>query len=372
MSSKFKDELAQINWTQFNWLAGLRRTPGIIILLVTGAMLHQVAAGVLAAATALLVGFAASRQLRGSRLLAMGVTVALMAICAVIGTLAGNNYAVTLAATAVGGFICGLLALASEDAGWIAMQGVIAFITGGYFAGLWTHALERAGCILIGGLTQIFCLLMIWRLEHISTFGDETALTAKRGSSTSKKWFSIFNDMTKSKVGLKFGLRVAITLALAVELDHLLKLKSGYWLPMTTLIVLKPDFTRTYTGGIQRVAGTITGVILASLVTHIFHPSNDILLALVIISAWGSFSFQKVNPVIFSAALTFFVVLLIALTGLPESTVTWHRLIYTFLGCVLALTSHFLGFFVIHRSAPQVAKRLGNPAAVKPDTNISH
>jgi hypothetical protein len=364
MPSKFQVELALINWTQFNWRAGLYRLSGIILLLGTGAMLHQVAAGVLAAATALLVGFAASRQLRASRLLAMGVTVALMAACAFSGTLAGNNYAVSLTVAAGGGFVCGLLSLASEDAGWVAMQGVIAFITGAYFAGGWAHAAQRAGCVLVGGLIQIICLLIIWRLAHISRFGPENGPAAKRAEA--KHWLNIFQEIIQSKVGWRFGLRVAITLGLAVELDHLLQLKSGYWLPMTTLIVLKPDFIRTYTGGIQRVAGTLTGVILASLVAHFFHPSNEVVFALVILSAWAAFSFQKVNPVIFSAALTFFVVLLIALTGLPESTVTWHRLIYTFLGCVLALTSHFLGFFVIHRSAPQAAKHLGNAAMIRP------
>jgi len=252
--------------------------------------------------------------------------------------------------------MCGLFSLASEDAGWVAMQGVIAFIIGSSFAGFWSHALERAGCILIGGLTQSFCILIIWRLENISRFGEEAGLVAGKTGSNSKNWFNIFNEAIKSKVGVRFGLRVAITLALAVEIAHLMNLQSDYWLPMTTLIVLKPDFTRTYTGGVQRVAGTLTGVVLASLMAIIFRPSNDSLIALVTVSAWGTFLFQKVNPVLFSAALTFCVVLLIAMTGLPESAVTWHRLTYTFLGCVLALISHFIGFFIIHRSAPSVAK----------------
>ena len=372
MPSKFKVELAEIKWTEFDWRLGSRRVPGIFILLLCAVIFHQIPAGVLAAGTALSVGFAGCRHLCGSRLLAMNATTALMALCALLGILAGNCYAVTLASAATGGFACGLLSLASEDAGWVAMQGVIAFIIGSYFAGSWLPALERAGCILTGGLTETFCLLVIWRLENISRFGDETNSTANKTNSISKDWFAGLNSAVKSKVGVRFGLRVAITLALAVEVAHLLNLRSDYWLPMTTLIVLKPDFNRTYTGGIQRVAGTLTGVVLASLVAIIFRPTTDVLLALVTASAWGSFSFQKVNPVMFSAALTFLVVLLIAMTGLPESAVTWHRLIYTFLGCVLALTSHFIGFFILHRTAPLVAQRLGKDPAVETTAAVSH
>ena len=135
---------------------------------------------------------------------------------------------------------------------------------------------------------------------------------------------------------------------MAVELDHLLKLKDGYWLPMTTLIVLKPDFLRTYTGGIQRVAGTLAGVVFASLLTAMLRPGSIVLIALITVLGWVTFSYQKVNAVIFSAALTSYVVFLIAITGLPESTVVWHRLINTALGCMLALASHFLGFFIVH------------------------
>jgi hypothetical protein len=356
MPSKFKVEFAEINWTEFNVRLASRRIPGIFIILLAALFFHQMAGGVLGAGTALSVGFAANRQLCGSRLLAMVVTASLMAACAFLGTLAGNCYELALASAVAGGFVCGLFSLTNEDSGWIAMQGIIAFIIGSSFAGLGSHALERAACILIGGLTQSFCILIIWHLENISRFGEESHLAAGKTGSNSKNRFNVFNDAIKSKVGVRFGLRVAITLGMAVEIAHLMNLQSDYWLPMTTLIVLKPDFTRTYTGGVQRVAGTLTGVVLASLMAIIFRPSNNSLLALVTLSAWGTFLFQKVNPVMFSAALTFCVVVLIAMTGLPESTVTWHRLAYTFLGCLLALISHFIGFFIIHRNAPLVAK----------------
>jgi uncharacterized membrane protein YccC len=82
-------------------------------------------------------------------------------------------------------------------------------------------------------------------------------------------------------------------------------------------------------------------------------------------TCWLTFSAQKVNAVIFSGALTSCAIFLIAVTGLPESTVTWHRFINTALGCALALTSHFVGFFIIHPSAPAVAKSSAKETAIK-------
>jgi uncharacterized membrane protein YccC len=279
--------------------------------------------------------------------------------------LAGNSYAVTILLAAAGGFACGFLALANEDWGWVAMQGIIALIIGTSYPSSWPLAAERAACICIGGVTQTLSVLFIWRLEGISKTGPEIGVAGPAGDSEYEKWPDLFRKAMSSPVSFRFGLRVAITLCLALELDHLLKLQNGYWLPMTTLIVLKPDFDRTYTGGIQRVAGTLAGVICASLVTALLHPGIVILLALVLATGWLAFSSQKVNPVIFSAALTFFAVLLIAIAGSPESRVAWHRFINTLSGCALALVSHFVGFFILHRTDPSAVKNSEKDLVVK-------
>jgi len=356
MPSRFKVELAAIDWKQFYWQVGARRMPAIIVLLVAGVCIHQPAAGALAAGTALSAGFAGARHVDGSRVLAMAITTFLMTACALGGTLAGNCFAMTIASVVIGGFVCGFLALASEDLGWVAMQGIIALLIGTYYPSSWGNATERAVFIFAGGAAQTLSIWFIWHLEGISGSGPETGAPGTGSDSKCENWAELFNKAISSPISVRFGLRVAITLALAVEMDHLLKLKNGYWLPMTALIVLKPDFVRTYTGGIQRVVGTLAGVVFASLMTAILHPGIVILIALAVVAGWFTFSFQKVNPVMFSAALTFYAVLLIAIAGSPESTVTWHRFINTFLGCALALVSHFVGFFIIHRSEPGSVK----------------
>ncbi len=62
--------------------------------------------------------------------------------------------------------------------------------------------------------------------------------------------------------------------------------------------------------------------------------------------SFGCFAFLKVNAMLFTAMLTAYVVFLIAITGLPETMITWHRLLLTALGCILALGSRFIGMLM--------------------------
>ena len=44
--------------------------------------------------------------------------------------------------------------------------------------------------------------------------------------------------------------------------EHLVR---GYWIPMTVVIVLKPNFGGTLQRSVQRITGTILGALLAAL-----------------------------------------------------------------------------------------------------------
>ena len=66
-----------------------------------------------------------------------------------------------------------------------------------------------------------------------------------------------------ARVGLVCGLDVAIILTL--HIDH------GYWLLMTSLIVLQPHVSGTMRRGLERIGGTVAGGILAALLAVALH-----------------------------------------------------------------------------------------------------
>ena len=51
----------------------------------------------------------------------------------------------------------------------------------------------------------------------------------------------------------------SLTLAIATAIYRILQLPRGDWLPLTALLVLKPEFHDTFIRGISRIAGTLLG-----------------------------------------------------------------------------------------------------------------
>ena len=58
---------------------------------------------------------------------------------------------------------------------------------------------------------------------------------------------------------LPYALRLAFTVGLATEIYRRLHYQSGYWIPMTALLVLKPDLIDTVSRAIARTLGTMCG-----------------------------------------------------------------------------------------------------------------
>lgn len=326
------------------WMAAACRVPALIGCLLLTIPLHQSAGGVVAAGAALSAGLVGNRRINGSPMLAMLATTLMMAFSASVGTLIGASLWECPLFTALWGVGFAFLTIHDEDLGWMAMQGVICLVIAEGFAGHGYAALTRGLAVGLGGVAQMGFLSLVelvrvrlpWRIKDLEIEGDPAPVRAY-------SWRQLFVSMTSFSAGWAYAARVSLTMIVAVEGAGVLQIQNGYWLPMTTIIILKPDFYRTYSGAIQRVMGTLLGVTIASLIAHLFHPSLTWLLVLVAIFAFHCFAFLKINPITFSAALTAYVVFLIATTGLPETTITGHRVVLTVLGSALALCSRMVG-----------------------------
>ena len=277
-------------------------------------------------------------------MLAMLATTLIMVFSASVGTLVGESAWGCPLVTVLWGLGFAFLTIHDEDLGWMAMQGVICLVIAEGFSSHGYAALTRGAAVIFGGIAQNGFLGLVelvrvglpWRIRDLEIEGEPPAVRAY-------SWRQLFVSMTSFSAGWAYAARVSLTMIVAVEGAGALHLQNGYWLPMTTVIILKPDFYRTYSGAIQRVMGTLLGVTVASLIAHLFHPTLTWLIVLVAFFAFHCFAFLKINPITFSAALTAYVVFLIATTGLPETTITGHRVILTALGSALALSSRMLG-----------------------------
>ncbi len=339
-------ELSRLDWTHYDPQASARCLPAMALALGLGLYFHQPAAGLVTAGATLSVGFASFRRLQGSRLLQMMLTSLGMAAGASLGTLAGQTQLATILGAGILGFVYGLLLVFSENASWIGLQVVIAFLVASAFPAHGWHAAIRGALVLMGGLLQMGTVLLLWsETRTLSLADDFRSCHPGRIARILQREIlpKVLRQVDHRLPVMRYALRLSLTLIAAVVVSHGLHQINGYWLPMTALLVMKPDFYRTYTSSLARVFGTLAGVVLASLLTIVLHPSSLLLIGLVLVFAWGCFAWQKVNYAIFTCVLTSWIIFLIAIAGLPEITVTVNRLLDTALGSVLALVSRAIG-----------------------------
>jgi uncharacterized membrane protein YccC len=148
-------------------------------------------------------------------------------------------------------------------------------------------------------------------------------------------------NLTLRSTAFRHAIRLAVCVALGEMAGHALGWRRSYWLPMTVAIVLKPDFTATFSRGVLRLTGTFGGLLLATVLVHLIDPG---LFGDVILIALFMYALRSVGPAnygIFVVSITGMIVLLMAMTGIPPTQVVAARALNTTVGGVLALAVYW-------------------------------
>jgi uncharacterized membrane protein YccC len=135
---------------------------------------------------------------------------------------------------------------------------------------------------------------------------------------------------------------MAVCVGIAEAIGFALNLQRPYWMPMTVAIVLKPDFAATFSRGILRIAGTFAGLMVATGLFHFLHTGIASDIALLTVFAFLLRWVGPANYGIFVTALSAFVVLLIAITGVDPKPAIAARALDTAIGGALALIAYRL------------------------------
>jgi uncharacterized membrane protein YccC len=146
---------------------------------------------------------------------------------------------------------------------------------------------------------------------------------------------------TSSEAG-RHALRLAVATAAAELIAHASGLSHGYWAVLTVFIVLRPDYSSTLYRGLQRAAGTIVGAGLGVATFELSRVSLAAVLAGIAISLVAAYAVFTVNYLLYAVFLTDFVVVLLALLGLPPGPTAIARLIGTGVGTGLAILAYLL------------------------------
>ncbi len=141
----------------------------------------------------------------------------------------------------------------------------------------------------------------------------------------------------------RFSLRLALAMGIGVAVYKIFDIPKGYWIAMTTMIILQPELGATFTKAVNRLKGTLSGAIIGSLI-FLFPLPMSVKLAIVIFSAFVMMYYIQHN---YALAAFFITIMVIALYHLLEP-VTWQlaliRVVNTLGGAALAWVGGYAFF----------------------------
>ncbi|HMK62763.1 MAG TPA: FUSC family protein, partial [Acidimicrobiales bacterium] len=149
-------------------------------------------------------------------------------------------------------------------------------------------------------------------------------------------------DLTPRSTAFRHALRLAGVVVAAEAVGHYLPLERGYWVAVTAAIVLRPDFSSTWTRGIARLAGTLLGAGLVGLLAETLHPSGASAVAAIGVLAFAAYLTFPASYACFTVFITGLVILLVTLVTPGTLTPTADRVLDTLIGGAMALVAYAL------------------------------
>jgi uncharacterized membrane protein YccC len=146
-------------------------------------------------------------------------------------------------------------------------------------------------------------------------------------------------ELTFRSSAFRHAVRLSAALIVAGVVYRSLSLGSGYWVPLTVLFVLKPDYGTTMTRGMARAAGTMAGVTIAWAIVTLFSPSDGTIVVLLVVLAGAAYALFPASYASFSVVLTVLVALLAEFSGGSPVGALADRIVDTAAGTVIALAA---------------------------------
>ena len=337
----------------FQWQAFSFRQPGasaaaVAICLFSGILAGHPGGGLIAGGGAFTIGFGANQRISDSRLIPMIAAVFATSTAALIGTLAGHRSYVLVVTAAMSAFIYGMLTAKNAGLSWVGQQASIALVVASAFPTGVHAALVRTGLLAAGGAAQIVLSSVALRLFpslrndflSMATTIYTTVREQERELVRRLRWLPKALPALSRNASVGYSLRLALTMAIATEIYRRLGIQSGYWIPMTALLVQKPAFFETLTRALARILGTLVGAWLCSLLIAHFSPDAPVLAGVATLFALLAFATNGVNYGLYSACLTSYIVFLLSLNQIPGPVIAHRRAWCTILGGAIALVIH--------------------------------
>jgi len=270
--------------TVFQWQnqtlgADLIFTLPIAVCLAIGLAIGHPGVGLLVAGGAANTGFGQKHRIDDSHLVPMIFVTLGMAFSGFVGVLLGHENLGLVLCAALWAFGYGMLTARPEGYAWVGLQCVITFLVASAFPASVKMAALRGLLLLAGGAVQlIISSLLLRRFHKLRDHLFELAFYVREERAALVAALSETAQSVRERrylnSALPYALRLGLTVGLATEIYRRMHYPSGYWIPMTALLVLKPGLTDTVSRALARVLGTMCGAAAISFLLAHVNPSQ--------------------------------------------------------------------------------------------------
>jgi Predicted membrane protein len=201
------------------------------------------------------------------------------------------------------------------------------------------HVVEEVKSAL-GHVSRLNADLPSARLSHAEPLNWSSLLQSLREGYHTGVGLLVDN-LTPHSLTFRHALRLAISTSLMVAFYVPLNIPNGYWIPLTILFILKPDYGGTSTRAYQRVIGTVLGGVVATVLVATVHNESMLIFILLLI---GFIAFAHISGDygIYVVFLTLFVLIMMDISTHTTWTMSMIRIGCTTLGGVVALLFGYL------------------------------
>lgn len=141
----------------------------------------------------------------------------------------------------------------------------------------------------------------------------------------------------------RHALRLAIAIIFGFVLGSLLDLKNAYWIILTIIVIMRPNYGLTKERSKNRIIGTIIGALIATTIILIT-KNTTVYMVLAVVSLTFAFSLIQQSYKIGAAFITLNIVFVYALIDPNAFLVIQFRVIDTVIGATIAILANYLLF----------------------------
>lgn len=324
----------RVDRSRLAWWAALRSLIVyqvlVTTLLLTGheTMALPVASGIVLTALAD-AGESVGRRWRTMLWAALWITLATL-----VGGLVANRIAVSVLIGVVVALLAGWAWLLGTRAGAIGVLSLVSYVVFNGAPDSQRSAVGQAIGVLVGAVAITLVTVLPHLRDRQSWLRAQAPVPGIRAR--------LHGSFDARNVYVRHGVRLAIVIGIAMLLSQTDEYPHDYWLPMTVAWVTKPDKDGTSTRIVQRILGTIAGILVSALVIDGLRASSMVIavfagcgLALAVLFVTANYSVAVIG-------VTVLIVSLFTFDGDPVGETMVLRICMTIAAGVLAFLAFYL------------------------------